>query len=181
MAPLLDQFKDDDDDGTLSDETILNVIRDKDEEVLKTAEIAEDLPITQNWTSKRLNELETKGRVHSKSAGQGRVWWLDENEPDFHVAENVGDFIWYASEADQAATNVLIMSVGMFIIGGTLMIPIFLLGVYPPLAIIPFTMQDFATGAILAAIGGSLFLIGGSILKLASLWIRRRFEGMELK
>jgi hypothetical protein len=181
MTALLDQLQGDDDDDSLSDEAILNVMRRKDEKVLKTAEIADELPITQNWTSNRLNELETKGRVHSKSAGQGRVWWLNEAEPDHHIAENIGDLMWYASEAENAARNVWIMSVGMFIIGGALMLPIFLLGIYPPLTAIPFTIQDFATGAILAAVGGSLFLIGGGILKLASLLVQRRHTVVDQK
>lgn len=173
MVPLLNQRQDEDD--SVSDETILNVIRNKGEKVITTSEIADDLTITQSWTSNRLNELETKGRIHSKSAGQGRVWWLDESEPAHHVAESIDDLMWYASEADQAATNVWIMCAGMFIIGGFLMIPIFLLEVFPRLTMIPFTVQDFATGAMLAAIGGSLFLIGGCALKLTSLWIQRRF------
>lgn len=175
MVPLLNQNGADDDDDSLSDEAILNVIRRADETVLTTAEIADELPVTQNWTSKRLNELETKERVHSKSAGQGRVWWLDEAEPDNHVPSSIGDLMWYAVEADQAATNVWIMSMGMFVIGGLLMIPIFLFGVLPPLKALPLTMQDFATGAILAAVGGSLFLIGGGVLKLAGVYIRRRY------
>lgn len=178
MVPLLNQNgEDDDDDDSLSDEAILNVIRRDDETVLTTAEIADELPVTQNWTSKRLNELETKERVHSKSAGQGRVWWLDETEPDAHVPSSLGDLMWYTVEADQAATNIWIMGLGMFIIGGLLMIPIFLMGAFPPLQAIPLTIQDFATGAILAALGGALFLIGGGILKLASLWLQRRYVG----
>lgn len=171
---LFDQLKDDD-DNALSDEAILNVIRSEDEQVLKTGEIADELPITQHWTSQRLNKLESKGRVHSKSAGQGRVWWLDDGEPDYYIAESVGDLMWYASEAEQAATFIWTMSVGMFFVGGLLMIPIFLLGIYPSLRVIPFTTQDFATGAILAAIGGAIFLAGGGILKLASLSLRRRY------
>jgi hypothetical protein len=80
-------------------------------------------------------------------------------------------------EADQAATNIWIMGSGMFIIGGLLMIPIFLLGVFPPLKAILLSIQDFATGAMLAAIGGALFLIGGGVLKLTSLWLQRRYIG----
>ncbi|GGL64269.1 hypothetical protein [Halocalculus aciditolerans] len=171
---LIDRL-DKSDDDSLPDEAILNVMRRGDEKVLTTAEIARELPITQDWTGKRLNKLETNGRVHSKSAGQGRVWWLDEAEPASHVAEHIGDLMWYASTADQSAGNIWIMSVGMFIVSGLLLIPILLLGLFPALSAIPFTTTDFATGAMLGAVGGALFLIGGSILKLASLWLTRRY------
>jgi len=175
MSPILDKLKQEDEDNSLSDEAILNAMRAKDDKVLKTAEIADQLPITQNWTSKRLNELESKERVHSKSAGQGRVWWLDEKEPNHHVAEDIGDLMWYASEAEQATANIWVMSLGMFIISGLLLIPILLLKFFPPLTVVPFTVTDFATGAMLAATGGAVFLIGGCILKLASIWISRRY------
>lgn len=161
MMISIDKFRDADDDDALSDETILNVFRKKDEKVLKTAEIAEELPITQNWTSKRLNKLETKERVHSKSAGPGRVWWLDENEPTNYIPEGIGDLVFYATEARQAARNVWIMCIGMFIVGGLLLIPILLLDIFPPLRAIPFRTQDFAFGAFVAALGGTLFLMGG--------------------
>ncbi|WP_157969347.1 hypothetical protein [Haloplanus rubicundus] len=177
MVPLLNRFQGEgeEDDEPLSEERILNVIRESDERVLKTAEIAEELPVTQAWTNTKLNELETKGRVHSKSAGSGRVWWLDDAEPNHYVAESIGDLMYYASEADQAAVNVWLMSLGLFVVAGLLLIPIFLLGMYPSLSVIPYNTQDFATAAILMAIGGGLFLVGGSILKLVSVGIRRRY------
>ncbi|AXG07228.1 hypothetical protein DU500_12795 [Haloplanus rubicundus] len=103
------------------------------------------------------------------------MWWLDDAEPNHYVAESIGDLMYYASEADQAAVNVWLMSLGLFVVAGLLLIPIFLLGMYPSLSVIPYNTQDFATAAILMAIGGGLFLVGGSILKLVSVGIRRRY------
>ena len=106
MVPILDEFQNkinSDEDDALSDEAILNVLRRNDDRVLKTSEIAEELPITPQWTSQRLNQLENKGRVHSKSAGQGRVWWLGEAESPYPVAEGIGDLMWYSSLANQTS------------------------------------------------------------------------------
>lgn len=91
--PLLEKLVENNGDDALTDEQILNVFRFKIQEgerVLKTREVAEELPITPNWTGKRLNKLEEKGRVHSKSAGQGDVWWIDDDEPKFPVSEGMG-------------------------------------------------------------------------------------------
>lgn len=173
---IIGRLKSDSEDDSLSDEAILNALRQKDQKVVKTSEIAEDLPIGHNWTGKRLNKLETRGRVHSKSAGQGRVWWLNEAEPEYYVSEGIGDLMWYASAAKQSSRDVWIMSIGMFIVSGLLLIPILLINVFPALTVVPFTINDFATGAMLAAVGGALFLIGGSVLKLASMSIERTYS-----
>jgi len=161
---------------SVTDETILNVIRRKDEKVLKTAEISEELTISQNWTGKRLNELESQERVHSKSAGQGRVWWLDESEPAFPVAEGFRDLIWYSSAAKRASSTLLLTGLGMFTLGGVLVLVILLLGVFPSLSVLPFTSQNLATTAMYAALGASLLLVVGGGLRLSSIWIRRRLS-----
>lgn len=161
----------------VSDEQILNDIRRNDERVVRTGEIAEELPLTQNWTSKRLNKLESKGRVHSKSAGQGRVWWLDDAEPDHHVPEHIGDLMYYISQAQVAARNVLVMSVGLFVIGGLFTLSVILVDLVPGFGVVPFSNEDFVTAALLAGIGGALFLIAGLSLKLIVLLVERRFTG----
>lgn len=171
---LLEKLRDEDDDE-LNDETILNVFRREDEKVLKTKEIADELPITQTWTNTRLNELETKGRVHSKSAGRGRVWWLDETETNIPVAEGIGDVMWYSARAERVSETVGVAGIGMFVVGGLLLIPIFLMGVYPSLKNPFVTTQDIATTAMLAAIVASLLLIVGGGLKLLSLSLQRRY------
>lgn len=176
MLAILNDLRERGDDDEVNDEQIMNVIRRQDEKVVKTAEIAEELPITQNWTSNRLNELESKGRVHSKSAGQGRVWWPDDAEPDSPVAESIGDLVWYGSQSGELAKNLWLMSAVSFLIGGVLMIPILLLGLYPLLSVIPFAQGDFATAAMVLALVGSALLVVGGAFKLISLGVLRHYS-----
>ena len=160
----------------LSDEEILNVIRGADQKVLKTGEIADSLPISQAWTGTRLNELESEGRVHSKSAGRGRVWWLDEAESPFLVAEGIGDIMLYSSLANRTSKTVGVTGLSMFMISGALLIPIFLFNVFPFLKRGPLSVQDLVTVAMLAAIVAGLLLVAGGGLKLFSLGINRHFS-----
>lgn len=173
---LLDQMRKEDEDDSLSDEAILNVLRRNDDKVLKTAEIADELPITPNWTSKRLNQLENQGRVHSKSAGQGRVWWLDDSEAPSPVAEGIGDIMWYSTLANRTGRMVMLTGIGTFAVSGLLLVPILLFGFFPALNELPVTVNDFATVAMLAAFAAGLFLVVGSSFKLASLAIRRYYS-----
>jgi hypothetical protein len=176
MLAILDDLRDGGDDDELDDEQIMNAIRRQDEKVVKTAEIAEELPITQNWTNKRLNKLESKGRVHSKSAGRGRVWWPDDAEPESPVAESIGDLVWYGSQSGELAKNLWLMSAVSFLMGGVLMIPILLLGLYPPLSVVPFAQADFATAAMVLALIGSALLVVGGAFKLISLGVLRHYS-----
>lgn len=179
MAPILERFEDDSEDDGLSDEKILNVFRKKlqedGEKVLKTAEIADELPISQTWTSSRLNELETDERVHSKSAGQGRVWWLDESEPKHPVASGVGDVIWYSSLAKRASRTAGLIGLGMLALGGLLLLPIFGLNLVG-FTIGPLTPHNLVVFATLAAMYAGLFLIIAIGLRLFSMGIRRWYS-----
>ncbi|MCU4971158.1 hypothetical protein OB955_00195 [Halobacteria archaeon AArc-m2/3/4] len=180
MVPIIDKLREDIKDDELSDEEILNVFRqklqEKDEKVLKTAEVAEQLPVSQNWTSSRLNQLETDDRVHSKSAGQGRVWWLDESEPEYPVAQGIGDIIWYSSLARRASRTSGLIGFGMLALGGLLLLPIFGLNLFPNLETGLLTTHNMAVLATLAAIYAGLILIVGLGLRLASIWIRKRYS-----
>ena len=126
MTDLLTNDKNDQNSSSLSDEDILNVFREKNDTVLRIREIAEELPITQTWTGNRLNELETEGRVHSKSAGQGRVWWLDDDEPNRYVTSGAGDLMLYAITAERLTTIFAILSTGTLVFAGLLMVPVYL-------------------------------------------------------
>lgn len=60
-----------------SDEDILSVLRNADDPVLSTAEIADQLPIKRRSTLDRLRGLEEQGLVQSKQiGGRNTVWWL---------------------------------------------------------------------------------------------------------
>jgi len=176
MVPVLDRIQDDDTDE-LADRTILNVFRRTDDKVLKTGEIAEELPISHDWTSKRLNRLESKGRVHSKSAGRGRVWWLDDSEPSVPLSEGIEDIMWYATAANEVSTTSLLTGGGMFIVAGMLLIPIFLTGIYPNyLNPIPVTTEHIATTAMIAAVVAGLLLVVGGGFRLISVWIQKHYS-----
>lgn len=180
MVQIIDKLQEDPKNDDLSDEEILNVFRRKlqkeDEKVLKTAEVAEELPVSQNWTSSRLNQLETNDRVHSKSAGQGRVWWLDESEPEHPVAQGIGDIIWYSSMTRRASRTSGLIALGMLALGGLLLLPISGLNLFPSLETGPLTTHNLAVLATLAAIYAGLFLMVGLGLWLASIGIRKQYS-----
>jgi len=172
IISIIERFQTTNDNDELDDESILNVFRREDEFVLKTQEIADKLPITSDWTSKRLKRLENEGRVHSKSAG-GRVWWLNEDEPDFPVSEGVNDILWYASISREVSKTILLNSGGMFIISGMLLIPIILMDLYQ--IPVPFTTTNVATVAMLMAILAALLLVVGGSCRLISIGIHRHY------
>lgn len=176
LTLLKTEETEEDQEDELSDEHILNVIRRSDEKVLKTAEIAEELPISRSWTGKRLNKLESDGRVRSKSAGRGRVWWLHDSEPSFPVATGIGDLMWYSSVASRASREIILTGLGLFIIGGALLLPILLLNFIPTLSVPVLSSENLGTTAMLAAIGAGMLLILGGALKLVSIALQRHFS-----
>lgn len=62
----------------VSDAEILQRMREADDAVLTTKEIADMLPIKRNATLRRLRKLADKNKIRTKSAGSGTVWWLPE-------------------------------------------------------------------------------------------------------
>jgi hypothetical protein len=63
----------------VSDEEILQVIRDADDPVLSTAEVTEALPIKRSATYKRLASLREDGQLAGKQiGGKNTVWWIPE-------------------------------------------------------------------------------------------------------
>jgi len=68
----------------ISNEQILNVIRESDMEEVSTTEIREDESITVSSQTlrDRLRSLESEGRVRSRKVGGNLVWELGELEPE---------------------------------------------------------------------------------------------------
>ncbi|GGM26986.1 hypothetical protein [Haloarcula argentinensis] len=60
----------------VTDDEIVTVLRDTSEHVLSTNEVAEELPIKEKATVRRLKELHNEGRVSGKQAGRIWVWWV---------------------------------------------------------------------------------------------------------
>ena len=80
----------------MSDEEILEVLREADEPVMTTGEIAEQLPIKRRGLRDRLTQLYEEGMIGRKDVGrQGPVWiWyaLGETATDREVsAESAAD------------------------------------------------------------------------------------------
>lgn len=71
----------------VSDEDILKVFLERDDRVLWTAEVAEELPIRQDSLSTRLNELEEKGLLANKKRHKMAVWWITEKGEKFLTEE----------------------------------------------------------------------------------------------
>lgn len=67
----------------VTDEEILAVLRNADDPVLSTAEIADRLPIERRSTLDRLRTLEERGLLLSKSiGGRNTVWWVSDEADD---------------------------------------------------------------------------------------------------
>lgn len=173
--PLLEALFSEDEDDSLSDEQILNVFQIKIQEgerVLKTAEVAEELPVTPDWTGKRLSDLEEEGRVHSKSAGQGDVWWLDEDESEFPIPEGMGKWLWTSLLVKRDSRFSGTIGLGLAALGGIFLIPYLMLEIFPSMEVWLFTAQHVATLAMLAALVAGLFLITSLLLRQISKFLR---------
>lgn len=85
----------------VTDDEILDVIRESDKPVLPTSAIAEQLPIKHRGTLKRLNALRDAGRVESMDVGpRGQVWFVDDDEREHERDETDADS---GREADESA------------------------------------------------------------------------------
>lgn len=64
----------------VSDGEIMEVFQSTPDPVLSTAEVAEALPIKRRGAFNRLEALEERGSLSSKSiGGRNRVWWLGDS------------------------------------------------------------------------------------------------------
>jgi hypothetical protein len=66
----------------VTDEEIISAIREYDEPVLTTKEVASLIPIEQTGTLERLKTLRSEDKLRGKQVGQyqGWIWWLPESE-----------------------------------------------------------------------------------------------------
>lgn len=60
----------------VSDDDILNVIRNSEDPVLSAKEISDEISIGSKGVYRRLRELEEEGQVVSKMVGRTRIWWI---------------------------------------------------------------------------------------------------------
>ena len=153
-------------DPEVSDEELLNVIRNSDENEVTTKEIAEDesITISLDGVRPRLKKLESEGRVRSRDIGGVSVWELGEIEPKEPVhderivkARKTSNFI------RSFGKSFLMVSLGFF---GASVFSFMLFThsvageVEPPFLS---SQQLLATGYLLG-FGGAFALIMGSIL-----------------
>jgi len=61
---------------TVSDEEILHVLFESTDPFLTTTEVADEIGLSQPGALKRLRELEHKGYVANKKAGNSNTWWI---------------------------------------------------------------------------------------------------------
>lgn len=66
----------------VTDEEVLAVLRDTNDPVLSTAEVADRLPIKRRATLTRLQRLAESGVLARKqTGGRNTVWWLSNEDP----------------------------------------------------------------------------------------------------
>ena len=63
----------------VTDDEIVTVLRETSEHVLSTYEVAEQLPIKEKATIRRLKELRNEGCISGKQVGRNWVWWIPDN------------------------------------------------------------------------------------------------------
>jgi hypothetical protein len=67
----------------VTDDEILQLLRDTNDPVLSTSGVAERLPIKRRATYKRLASLREDGRLAGKQiGGRNTVWWMPEGTDD---------------------------------------------------------------------------------------------------
>lgn len=71
----------------VTDEELLNVIRQSEKEEIPTPDVADadDIPIDTERVRQRLKQLKEEGRVKSRMIGQTQIWWLSELETNAPV------------------------------------------------------------------------------------------------
>lgn len=128
--------------GSYTDEQILNVLRKADRPFIQTRRVVDELGCSQRTAQKRLNQLEGESRVRSEEFGQGKLWWLDESEPDEPVEEAGAKYFRLSMTLDGYATNMLYTWLGQFGMSG------FLLLVYLTARAQAVTVPVFGVGGI---------------------------------
>lgn len=74
---------------TVSDDEILEVFREATDPVLTASEVATELPIERRGLLDRLKNLESDGKLRSKSVGgRSTVWWHPEYTRKTYPKEN---------------------------------------------------------------------------------------------
>lgn len=72
---------------TVTDEELIQFLRESGERVLTTAEVADALEISQRTAQRRLSSLDDDGRIGRKDVGaRGAVWWVLDNHSDAPAA-----------------------------------------------------------------------------------------------
>jgi hypothetical protein len=70
---------------TVSDDDIVDAIRDHEDAVLSTSEVADELSLKRRGTLNRLKDLRDEGRIESKTfRDRFAVWWIphDDDAPE---------------------------------------------------------------------------------------------------
>lgn len=71
----------------VTDEEVLAVLRENDDPVLSTAEVADELPIKRRATLTRLQRLAENGVLARKqTGGRNTVWWLTDADEEREAA-----------------------------------------------------------------------------------------------
>jgi len=72
----------------VSDEEIINCIREADEPFVTAKEIAGAVSLSRQAVNQRLNDLHSSGVVDKKSTGSGVGWWVAESYDSSDSAKN---------------------------------------------------------------------------------------------
>ena len=109
-------------DPKVTDEEILNVLREADDEYLSRTEIQDELPIG-DQTSNRLNALEEENRVVKREMGLGNLWKLHPSEPETPMNPRLGVVVpwsakmrYWSQQAWEASRSVAVVGVLLIIV-----------------------------------------------------------------
>lgn len=72
---------------TVTDGELLRIFAESPHEFLATNEVADEIEMSQQGTSKRLDSLSEDGYLYTRVAGNVRIWWLTQEGKEQALAE----------------------------------------------------------------------------------------------
>ena len=169
---------------TVNDEQILNVLRrelekEDGKEELTTPEIADELPLGDQQTHNRLEDMKDE-RVKKRRAGQTDMWRLASGEPETVMNPDLGTVIEQSSRARrweakawESGKDVSIISFALLFLGVTAWVAEFS---------VPFiSWQTILSTGYLVGILGAALLEGGAVLRILGIYTPSLFERLLLQ
>lgn len=162
-------------EGSPTDEEILNVLRKEERPFLRTAKFPDELGIVQRTAQKRLKQLEDEGRVRSEKIGQPKLWWLAQSEPQEPVGEAGARVLRASNNVAELNQGIFQAWIGLFGMSGFLIL-VFIAATAQDITFPIVELQSVVQSAFLLAIMGGVGVGMWGILKALNILLRMALE-----